>query len=119
MFMFIACVITCVTILLLTSLWSIWRCRQARRLAVEACEAAEVWEAREAYVAALCTMDAAIATFKTEAVHQVKEVWKDYAIALEVLCETAAEEDAAGAMNAATEVARNREILRVLGEYDA
>jgi hypothetical protein len=49
----------------------------------------------------------------------VAEAWKSYAIAYEVLCETAADKDKAGAKNASAAVAEARRVLEAMGQYDA
>jgi hypothetical protein len=49
----------------------------------------------------------------------IAEAWKSYAIAYEVLCETAADKDKEGAENASAAVAEARRILEAMGQYDA
>ena len=50
---------------------------------------------------------------------QVIEAWKSYALGYEVLCEAAADNEAAGIENAQAVIVAARESLRLLNEYDA
>ena len=47
------------------------------------------------------------------------DAWQDYALGYEVLCEAAADHDAAGAANASQAVANARRTLEALGQYSA
>lgn len=50
---------------------------------------------------------------------RIADAWKAFALAYETLIECAVQKDRAGAENAAAEVARCRQVLRALREYDA
>ena len=47
------------------------------------------------------------------------QAWKSYAIGYEVFCEATYDHDELGIVNAGTEIAKAREKLRTLGQYDA
>jgi hypothetical protein len=48
-----------------------------------------------------------------------RDAWKSYALGYEVLCESVSDGDIDGALNARTEIVSSRDILLVLGQYDA